>query len=176
MRATLVVLLAAILACNFPGFGPSPLRPTATPTSTFVPIGGGNGTPGRPPTQTLPPLIDITLRPSEAMTATPAETDTPTPSPEPPTAETPLNITNVLLVGVERDPSRSNGAIAKIRIEFTGGQAPFKFYDENIEQQDNPVDALTSCGATLVHTVRVDSADGQTDSQAYYFSPVNCPP
>jgi hypothetical protein len=110
------------------------------------------------------------------VTATPAETETPTPTPETPTAQTPLTITNVLLVGVERDPSRPNGAIAKIQIEFTGGQGPFKFFDENIEQEHNPVDALTACGATLVHTVRVDSADGQTDSQAYYFSPVNCPP
>jgi hypothetical protein len=173
----LLVLLAASLACNFPGFGPPPARGTATlTTSTFVPIGGENGTPGRPPTQSQAPLIDITLRPSETVTATPAETETPTPTPETPTAQTPLTITNVLLVGVERDPSRPNGAIAKIQIEFTGGQGPFKFFDENIEQEHNPVDALTACGATLVHTVRVDSADGQTDSQAYYFSPVNCPP
>ncbi|MEK7784188.1 MAG: hypothetical protein AAB658_02025 [Chloroflexota bacterium] len=187
-----LTLLFAALACNFPGFGPQPaptLRPTATATATFAPIGSGpaSATPNSTlPATATPTQFNMTEAASPSASATPTGvfTDTPTPTATATqrpfiatsTPQGPLTITNLFVEQVIRDEARPNGAIAKIRIEFTGGRPPFTFYDEGLKQKGNPIEALTSCGATLVHTARVDSADGQTDSQAYYFSPITCPP
>jgi hypothetical protein len=185
-----LTLSFAALACNFPGFGSPPAstpRPTATATATFAPIGGGpaSATPNSTlPAAATPTQFNIAETASPSASATPTGTLTDTPSPTPTqrpliatsTPQGPLTITNLFVEQVIHDEARPNGAIAKIRIEFTGGKPPFTFYDEGIKQKGNPIEALTSCGATLVHTARVDSADGQTDSQAYYFSPITCPP
>ncbi len=185
-----LTLLFAALACNFPGFGPRPtptLRPTATATATFAPIGSGpaSATPNSTLPRTPTPFnITEAVSPSASATPTGVFTDTPTPTAtatQRPFIATstpggPLTITDLFVEQVIHDETRPNGAIAKIKIEFTGGHPPFTFYDEGLKQKGNPIDALTSCGATLVHTARVDSADGQTDSQAYYFSPITCPP
>jgi LysM repeat protein len=109
--------------------------------------------------------------PSPTPTETPLPSDTPPPTPIPDT----LRIIDVILVNVVRDASRPNGAIASVQIVFSGGAPPYRFYDENVPQPDNPVQALTECDAALIHTVRVDSADGQTVSQKYFFSPIICP-
>ncbi|MEK7327863.1 MAG: hypothetical protein AAB217_21670 [Chloroflexota bacterium] len=185
-----LTLLFAALACNFPGFGSRPtptLRPTATATATFAPIGGGpaSATPNSTlPATATPTQFNMTEAASPSATPTGILTGTPSPTAAATqrpfiatsTPRGPLTITNLFVEQVIRDEARPNGAIAKIRIEFTGGRPPFTFYDEGLKQKGNPIEALTSCGATLVHTARVDSADGQTDSQAYYFSPITCPP
>ena len=185
-----LTLSFAALACNFPGFGPRPAstpRATATATATFAPIGGGpaSATPNSTlPATATPTQFNITeaaspsATPTGVLTEAPSPTATATQRPFIATATPrgPLTITNLFVEQVIRDDTRPNGAIAKIRIEFTGGRPPFTFYDEGLKQKGNPIEALTSCGATLVHTARVDSADGQTDSQAYYFSPITCPP
>ncbi len=185
-----LTLLFAALACNFPGFGPQPaptLRPTATATATFAPIGSGpaSATPNSTlPATATPTQFNMTEAASPSATPTGILTGTPSPTAAATqrpfiatsTPRGPLTITNLFVEQVIRDEARPNGAIAKIRIEFTGGRPPFTFYDEGLKQKGNPIEALTSCGATLVHTARVDSADGQTDSQAYYFSPITCPP
>ncbi len=111
----------------------------------------------------LPPVTQATATAAPTLTAT--ATSVPAP----------LRITAVTLVNVVRDLARPNGAVAYVRVTFTGGLAPYKFYDEGIPQLDNPVQALTECGGTLIHTVRVESADGQSASQTYYFSPIVCP-
>ena len=111
----------------------------------------------------------VPFSPSPTPTATELPTEAPTPIPQP------LIIANTSLFNVLRDPSRSNGAIARVHIEFTGGAPPYTFYDEGILQAGNPILALTECDGTLIHTVRVDSADGQSASQTYYISPVTCP-
>ncbi len=180
-RAFLIGLLlsAAALACNFPGLAAPPTRtplPSITPSGTAVPLNNA-----QPTASATPPASPAPVTPTPGHTPTPTSTSKlpPTPTQRPvvvPNAGGPLNITNVPLVSVQRDPSRTNGAIAKIKIEFTGGRSPYTYYEEGVRQRGNPVNALTACGATLVHTVRVDSADGQTDSQSYYFDPIVCPP
>ncbi len=111
----------------------------------------------------VPPLL------TSAAPTQPAAAATPTHTPSP------LRITNITLVQVEPDAARPpNGAVAFVRIEFTGGLPPYTFYDEG-KKFDNPIQANTECGGTVIHTARVDSADGQTASQAYYFSPIICP-
>lgn len=102
-----------------------------------------------------------------ALTPTPNPTSTPIPES--------LRILSISLANVARDSSRPNGAIAFVQISFTGGAPPYAFYDDNILQSGNPMRALTECNGTLIHTARVDSADGQTATQTYYFSPIVCP-
>lgn len=178
------------LACNLPSL--SPVRrftptPRLTPgglTSTHFPI---------PPTETPlgafgPTRTQGPVQPTETPigsfastgTPTPTPTLTPTPTPTPtvlsgsPTAAA-LTITDVRVVAVRRDPSQPNGAIATVQVFFTGGRAPYTFADENQRKPGNRYETMTSCGASLVHTATLTSADGQSASQAY-FANINCPP
>ncbi len=112
----------------------------------------------------VPPL------PTSAAPTRPAATSAPTAVPAP------LRITNITIFKVVYDAARPpQGAVVYLKIEFAGGLPPFSFYDEGIRQLDNPIQALTDCGATVIHTARVDSADGQSASKSYYFSPIVCP-
>ncbi len=171
--AAWAALALAALACNLPGV---PLRPTPTlrPSATFAPIGSGSQTATLPGGTSLPLLPTLTRAPTNTLPPTP--TQKPVPHGTPPITGGMLTISAVSLVSVQRDASRPNGAIAKIRIDFNGGKPPYTYYEENVRQSGNPVDALTACGATLIHTVRVDSADGQTASKPYYFASITCPP
>ncbi|MBI3241324.1 MAG: LysM peptidoglycan-binding domain-containing protein [Chloroflexi bacterium] len=111
--------------------------------------------------------------PTSTPTPTPTETATLTPT-ETPIPEK-LAITNVVLENVERDESRTNGAIAIIRVEFSGGLPPYAISDEGIIQAGSPMRIPAECDGTLIHTARVDSADGQIAVKSYYFSPITCP-
>jgi LysM repeat protein len=115
----------------------------------------------------VPALPTAPPSPAPTETATPIPTETPIP-------ET-LAILHVVLESVERDPSRPNGAVAIIRIEFAGGAPPFTFSDEGVVQPGNPIRVLADCDGALIHTVRLDSADGQVAVKSYYFSPITCP-
>jgi LysM repeat protein len=111
------------------------------------------------------PFVPTATSPSPTPTAVP----TATPVPEP------LQILNVSLANVVRDGSRPNGAIAFVHISFTGGAAPYTFFDEDLPQPGNPMQILTECDGTLIHTARVASADGQSASETYFFAPIACP-
>ncbi len=117
--------------------------------------------------------IFVPALPTAAPSPTPTETETPLPTVTPIPEK--LIIVHVVLESVERDPSRSNGAVAIIRIEFTGGAPPYIFSDEGVLQPENPIRTLAECDGTLIHTVRLDSADGQVAVKSYYFSPITCP-
>jgi hypothetical protein len=93
-----------------------------------------------------------------------------------PAAIRPLTVTNIQLVGVERDPTRENGAIASIQVVFSGGRAPYAIFHDDTLQPNNPFKVLTLCHGTLVHTIRVTSGDKQVVTKQYYLSPVDCPP
>jgi hypothetical protein len=78
-----------------------------------------------------------------------------------------------------------------MRIEFTGGTAPFAVSSDGFPRgsgltpatrQEGSVTVgtvlfteLSECGGTMVHTVTLASADGQSVSQGYYVNPVVCP-
>lgn len=111
------------------------------------------------------PFIPTTPPPD----ASPTLVSTSTPIPQA------LQIINISLAGVEHDSTRPNGAIAFVHISFTGGAAPYTFYDDNSPQPANPMHVLTECNGTLIHTARVESGDGQAATQTYYFSPIVCP-
>ena len=142
-----------------------------------------------PTLTTAPPTAAVTATPSAASTrpailqSTAARTSTHTRSPAPaltptqaPTQSSPhLQITHITLLGITRDSLRPNGAIATVRLEHTGGVPPYNFYDNDILQVGNPFRILTHCGGALIHTIRITSADNQTDSQTFALSPVVCP-
>lgn len=111
--------------------------------------------------------------PAPTPSATPASTPTPFPTDTPVPEK--LRITGVTLIGVTADTSRPNGAIASIHVDFTGGAPPYTVYNDDVAQPGSTIQSNTECGGTLIHTVRVDSADGQSASQTYYFSPIVCP-
>jgi LysM repeat protein len=100
-------------------------------------------------------------------TATVVPSDTPVPSP--------LIIGDVSVAGVQNDPSRPNGAIATLYVTVSGGVVPYTFYNGTEPQAGNPFQVLTDCNGTLLFTLRVLSADGQSAKKDIYLSPVNCP-
>ena len=195
-RAVLCLFAIAGLACNLPTFAPvRRLTPTprpggssAPPDSTAFPLPpletplgvfGPTRTPGPAvPTETAlgvlgtPGTPTATPTGTSTATATPTQTETSGPSRTPTLG--PLTITNVAVIGVRRDSSQPNGAVATVQIFFTGGRGPFSFFDEGQSKPGNPFDVITTCGASLVHTATITSDDGQTASQPY-FATVNCP-
>jgi hypothetical protein len=144
-------------------FGPSSTPGPAVPTETA--LGGAAATGGATPTATPTPTETATATATVTATASPAGSAT----------VAPLTITNVQVISVRRDASQPNGAVATVQISFRGGQGPFLYFDENQSKPGNPYEVFTTCGASLVHTATVTSADGQRASQPY-FATIACPP
>ncbi len=102
-----------------------------------------------------------------------------------------LAIREVVFDHAVRDASRPGGAIVTIRIEFTGGAAPFTISSDGQTKASGLTPAtrtegstsvgtllfteLSECGGTMVHSVSVTAANGQSASQGYYVHPVVCP-
>jgi hypothetical protein len=144
-------------------FGPTPTAGPAGPTETA--LGGATAAPG-----TGTATATATATATQTTTATATLTATLSGS----ATIGPLVISNVQVINVRRDATQPNGAIATVQIFFGGGRGPFQFFDENLPKPGNPFEVDTTCGASLVHTARVTSADGQSAAQPY-FATVNCP-
>ncbi|MBI3764670.1 MAG: SH3 domain-containing protein [Chloroflexi bacterium] len=105
----------------------------------------------------------------------------------------PLHLRLVAFDHAVRDPNRPGGAIATIKVEFDGGVSPFNVISDGTTKLSGVVPTTrletgsgvviatltytetTECAGTIVHTVTVQSADGQAMTQGYYQSPVECP-
>jgi hypothetical protein len=102
-----------------------------------------------------------------------------------------LTVQGVFIESATRDPNNPpNGAIARTRVEFRGGAAPFSIFNDGIQvgsgltpavqgEGANAVSVLVfnqpaSCPVVLNHTLRLVSADGQTVERAYFVGPVSC--
>lgn len=114
-------------------------------------------------------IIYVPFIPSATVTVTASATPTATAIPNP------LQINSITLISVQTDGSRPNGAIATLFLDFSGGRPPYTLYNDNQPQLGNPFEVLTDCNGTLLHTLRVLSADGQSVEYPYYYSPVICP-
>ena len=112
-------------------------------------------------------IIYVPFIPSATVTVAASATATAIPNP--------LRINGITLISVQTDGSRPNGAIATLFLDFSGGLAPYTLYNDNQPQLGNPFAVLTECNGTLLHTLRVLSADGQSVEYPYYYSPVVCP-
>lgn len=181
---TVLVVLAAIgSAC---GLNSTPRPPTRTPrptiTATFPATEAvtvdpqtlitpettdGPSTESSGPDLTLTP--DLSTTPSPTVTATRRAVTVRAPAAQ-------LEISNILLVGVARDPSRENGAIASVQVVFSGGRAPYTIMHDEDLVSGNPFPVLTVCNGTLIHTIKLTSEDRQVVTKKYYLAPVACPP
>jgi|GEM_PF-1924480 len=180
---TLAVAASLLAACTSSEIDSTPTRtPRPTITSTAAPA------PASTDTAAAPTTVAATPTPLEAVSG-PTQTiltnvNTPTGIAPTPTTRAliprptpqPLDITNVLLIGVERDPTRDGGAIASLQVVYSGGRAPYRIYHDDTEQPENPFKVLTLCDGTIVHTIRLTSGDGQSVTKKYYLSPIKCPP
>jgi hypothetical protein len=180
LLSLIVLLMMAVPGCDVAGPPPTATRtprPTITPTRTVAPVTAGAET------ATAPAVFTETATSMAPVTGSPAPTDTAIPSPTPtlkpgvarPTPQS-LTVTNVLILGVERDPLRDQGAIVSIQVVYSGGRAPYTVYHDDTEQQNNPFKVLSVCNGTIVHTIRIVSGDKQSVTKKYYFSPIVCPP
>jgi hypothetical protein len=180
LLSLIVLLMMAVPGCDVAGPPPTATRtprPTITPTRTVAPVTAGAET------ATAPAVFTETATSMAPVTGSPAPIDTAIPSPTPtlklgvarPTPQS-LTVTNVLILGVERDPLRDQGAIVSIQVVYSGGRAPYTVYHDDTEQQNNPFKVLSVCNGTIVHTIRIVSGDKQSVTKKYYFSPIVCPP
>ncbi len=133
------------------------IAPTDTPEPTNTPV---------PPTPT-----------SSAPPTTPPPTLTPTdePSPTPPPSEGPLDFPEpTQLDGYE---NVEGGRRCLIVVRISGGAPPFQIQHDSFQDTSNEREYLLyfiEGGCTIVHTIRVDSADGQSLSRQYYISSPWC--
>jgi SH3-like domain-containing protein len=103
----------------------------------------------------------------------------------------PLTLRLIAFDHAVRDSARPGGAIVTMRIEFTGGTAPFAISSDGFSKAAGLTPAtrtegsttigtlffteVSECGGAMVHTATLVSADGQSVSQGYFVSPVICP-
>ncbi len=176
----LIALLATVSACDMMGPPPTATRtprPTITPTPTIAPVAAGTVTATAPAAliETATPIAPVTGNPAPTDTAIASSTPTSKPGVPRPTVQ-PLTITNVLIIDVERDPLRDQGAIVSIQVVYSGGRTPYTIYHDDTEQLNNPFKVLSVCNGTIVHSIRLVSGDKQSVTKKYYFSPIICPP
>jgi hypothetical protein len=177
MILAIIGLVVSTLACNAPTPAPQAPSPIMTPeTPSAAPA---QETPLPPPTQ-APTTTPTSVPPASAETATPetpppTETGTPTaerPTPSPPVSAGPLDFP----VPAALDSWRSlpDGVQeATIILHITGGAPPYTIHhdlDVFTTDQADPAIVFTARGCdALVHTIVVESADGQSVKQVYWI-------
>jgi hypothetical protein len=123
------------------------------------------------------PTPSPTPRPTSGPTATPVPREpTATPTPEPQESAGPLDFpTPIRLDGWS---NVEGGRRAEIHLNISGGAPPFKVYHditligETEERFFNLTFVTNEC--TLNHSIRVDSADGQSVSHSYWIEAPWC--
>ena len=176
-------LVAGILACN------APTTPREAPPPSMTPA-AASATPARdttlpPPTQTSPqatPTVpeSMVTEPTVAgptPTETPVPTPYPTPSagrptPAPPVSTGPLDFEEPARLDDYR-PLDNGGFEATIILRITGGAPPYiVHHDLDTFTNETPDPAIVfeaqGCSA-LVHTIIVESADGQRAQHDYWI-------
>ena len=177
-------LVASILACNAPS--------QATPTSQAPPPSATSYVPtASPPQETALPTPTGTLpeaTPTSApsattettptsVSATAAPPPTATPTPTPPISAGPLDF--IRPAGLDHWENLPDGRYeCKIILQITGGAPPYTVHhdlDVFTTWESKPVIVFMAhgCGA-MVHTIKVESADGQTVADDYWISPPWC--
>lgn len=171
-------LVMSILACNAPGpvpptpspgVVPSPL-PTLPPSET-PPI-----LPTQTPTQATPtptsPAIVRTLLPTVTELPSPtSSTLTPPARPTPPVSTGPLDFPVPTALDNWR-PLSDGGYEATIIVRITGGAPPYTVHhdlDVFTTRETHLAIVFTARGCALVHTILVESADGQSIKHDYWI-------
>jgi hypothetical protein len=162
-------LVASILACNAPTPAPQAPSPTATPA-----------TPSAVPTQALPTATPTLPRPTITETAAaetrpPEETETPPaarPTPTAPVSAGPLDFPVPGMLD-KWQPLPDGAQEATIILHITGGAPPYTIHhdlDVFTTDRTDPAIVFTARGCdALVHTIVVESADGQSVKKGYWI-------
>ena len=173
----LIGLVVSILACNAPTptdqgpspgevVDPSPTSPpqeTESPPPTSVPIEDTATPTPPPPTET----------PSPTPSPTPTPTETPPPIPTVPVSTGPLEFPVPWQLDHWR-PLENGEMEATIILHISGGAPPYTVYhDQDLVTTTWKTDPAIvfqarACNA-LVHTIIVESADGQTTRNKYWI-------
>ncbi|MGQ9687123.1 MAG: hypothetical protein ACUVT2_12575, partial [Thiobacillaceae bacterium] len=110
-----------------------------------------------------------TATPGPTATPAPAPTDTDTPAP----SAGPLSFPEPTRLDAWRDVGGGNYECTII-VHISGGGPPFKVYHDSVvstsgtDQRDYPL-VFTAAGCSIVHTITVESADGQRYADDYYI-------
>lgn len=202
LTTLLGLLVITALACNAPGFSPATRLPPATTEPPLVPTGvGDTATPiliegsTSAPTETATETATATLEPSPTVAASATRTATRKPPTFAPSATAttasggPLAVRGVNFVSATR--TTGNNADATLSFEFSGGAAPYRVLNNDGAQTGGPQPTgsfnaggktwfyiyftqPTSCGANLIATATIISADGQQAAKSYNVTVV-CP-
>jgi hypothetical protein len=159
---------------GIPEPAPLPTRtpePSPTTSPTSVPP-TPTETPEPSPTA-VPPTATPSPAPTTPVPTTPPPTDTPTPEPSPtsPPSQGPLSFpVPTQLDGYE---SAQGGYRCLIVVRISGGAPPFTVHHDVDQFVTNDRDyylyfMASGCGA-IIHTIRVDSSDGQSVSESYWI-------
>jgi outer membrane biosynthesis protein TonB len=176
-------LVTGILACNAPTTTPEAPRSDVTPATespaspdeTAVPSVTQISPPATPTTTTPPPTVPT-------PTETPVPTPYPTPSagrptPAPPASTGPLDFPEPTRLDSYR-PLTDGGFEATITLRITGGAPPYIVHhdlDTFTTEAPNPAIVFDAQGCSaLVHTIIVESADGQRVQHDYWIPPPWC--
>lgn len=175
-----VGLVVSILACNAstpvpqtpsPGVAPGPSS-TLPPSET--PLALPTQPTSQPATSTPTPQAVIrTLLPT--VTGLPAPTSPTRPTPIPPTSTGPLDFPAPTALDDWRPVSDEYEVTIVLHIK--GGAPPYTIHhdvDVFTTSETNPAIVFRARGCTLVHTILVESADGQSVKHDYWIQPPWC--
>jgi hypothetical protein len=173
MFLALIGLLASILACNAPA--PTPQSPPPSITPDTVPP---QETSLPSPTEVSPEPTPTTAPPTAATTESPLPTESPPtpstgrPTPAPPVSTGPLDFPVPTLLD-NWQPTADGGYEATIILRITGGAPPYVVHhdmDTFITEEISPAIVFEARGCSaLVHTIIVESADGQSVEHDYWI-------
>ena len=181
MALALVGLVISILACNAPERAtPEPQPPSPTATSSVPNTSPPEEVPRSPTPQadTEPTPMPTTPAPTDTPSPpTDTPSPTPTPTPTPPASAGPLDFPEPTAL----DSWQALGGDeyeATIIVRITGGAPPYTVYHDvtsfTTDETSAPIVFTASGCNALVHTIKVESEDGQSVSRSYYISPPWC--
>jgi hypothetical protein len=144
---------------------------TPEPTATFTPVPPTpTGTPEPSPTS-VPPSPTPSAPPT-----TPPSTFTPTPEPSP--TPTPRTLDFPKPDSLDGYETVEGGRRCLIVVRISGGAPPFTVHHDMFQEEPTSEREyllyFVENGCTIVHTIRVDSFDGQSVSKPYYIQSPWC--
>jgi hypothetical protein len=177
--ATLVV---SALACNPPGATrPKPPLDTVTPyaLATAQPQDAPTSAPPTDaPSESVPTdapsaPTDTPNAPTETPTPPATSTSAPTRTPTPPVSEGPLDFEEPRWVQAW-EPRAEGGVLVTVKVQIIGGAPPFMVYLDGGRHGESAAREYlldfpsAGCGQ-IVHTITVESADGQSKTDDFWL-------
>jgi len=170
------------LACNAPTPTPQALpTPPSQEAASPQPTEAEPGTEQTPTPQTTtdatPTATDTPLSPTPTDTPTPTPTKEETETPTPPISTGPLDF--IRPAGLDHWEALPDDKYeCRIVLRITGGAPPYTVHHdlevfETWETRPTLVFTASGCGS-IVHTIKVESADGQTALHDYFISAPWC--